>query len=123
LGVDTATHALSILGAIAGALLKDILPDLFLSIMMVLLMTVTAYETFKKAYKVHQRENAEIRKALDCIGESTPLVDIPLTKFTIDEIDPEKHDENDSSRAAFVGGKAHVLVCSRYNVEPDIRWS
>jgi uncharacterized membrane protein YfcA len=91
---------MSILGAIIGALLKDILPDLFLSIMMVLLMTVTAYETLNKAYKVHQRENAEICKALDCIGESTPLVEIPLTKLTIDETDPEKQDEIDSSRAA-----------------------
>jgi uncharacterized membrane protein YfcA len=93
---------MSILGALIGALLKDLIPDLFLSIMMVLLLAVTAYETLIKAYKRHQRENEENFETVGGVGETTPLVEGPLRTIVIDEIDTELHDENDSSRATVI---------------------
>ncbi|KAL3903135.1 MAG: hypothetical protein SGILL_010559 [Bacillariaceae sp.] len=71
----TQLEPMTILGALIGAVLNDFLPDLVLVIMMVLLLTVTAYKTLVKAHKLNQQENEERVKYDGArLGETIPLV-------------------------------------------------
>ena len=78
----TQLEPMTILGALVGAILNDFLPDLVLIVMMVLLLTVTAYKTLVKAHKLNQNEMQDrirMRNGINNGGgkvmdETTPLV-------------------------------------------------
>jgi uncharacterized membrane protein YfcA len=91
---------MAILGALIGAILKDFLPSLILIILMLLLLTFTAYETLSKANKLYQKENKESSKTTASIGETTPLVEDPSTKMSIDKSETEEQDEINAFREA-----------------------
>jgi hypothetical protein len=80
--------------------LKDFLPDLILFILMLLLLTVTAYETLMKAHKLYLRENDELLRATAETGETKPLVEASSTKQNIEKSETDDHDESDSFRVA-----------------------
>lgn len=53
---------LTIAGALLGAFLNKILPELLLTVMLVLLLSVTAYTTLKKAMKMYKAETRKLRE-------------------------------------------------------------
>ena len=53
---------LTIAGALLGAFLNKILPELFLTVMLVLLLSVTAYTTLKQAIKMYKAETRKLRE-------------------------------------------------------------
>jgi hypothetical protein len=53
---------LTIAGALVGAFLNKILPELLLTVMLVILLTFTAYESLKKATKMYQAETRKLRE-------------------------------------------------------------
>lgn len=53
---------LTIGGALLGAFLNKLLPELFLTIMLVVLLTFTAYESLKKATKMYKAESRKLRE-------------------------------------------------------------
>eukprot|EP00934_Nitzschia_sp_Nitz4_P008185 Nitzschia sp. Nitz4//scaffold102_size76354//36818//38526//NITZ4_005633-RA/size76354-snap-gene-0.126-mRNA-1//1//CDS//3329532252//8175//frame0 len=53
---------LTIAGALMGAFLNKILPELFLTVMLVLLLSFTAYNTLKKALKMYKAESKKLRE-------------------------------------------------------------
>lgn len=53
---------LTIAGALLGAFLNKILPELFLTIMLVLLLSFTAYTTLKQAVKMFKAETRKLRE-------------------------------------------------------------
>ena len=63
---------MTILGALVGAVLNDLLPDIVLVTLMVLLLTVTAQKTLSKASKLYAKESEQL-KALNA-NEVTPLI-------------------------------------------------
>ena len=53
---------LTIAGALIGAFLNKVLPELFLTIMLVVLLAFTAYTTLKKAFKMYKAETRKLRE-------------------------------------------------------------
>ncbi|KAL3917366.1 MAG: hypothetical protein SGILL_004746 [Bacillariaceae sp.] len=53
---------LTIAGALLGAFLNKILPEVFLTIMLVALLTFTAYNSLKKAIKMYKAESRKLRE-------------------------------------------------------------
>jgi uncharacterized membrane protein YfcA len=53
---------LTIAGALLGVFLNKVLPELFLTIMLVVLLSVTAYTTLKKAIKMYKAETRKMRE-------------------------------------------------------------
>lgn len=53
---------LTIAGALMGAFLNKLLPELFLTVMLVLLLSFTAYTTLKKAFKMYKAESRKLRE-------------------------------------------------------------
>jgi uncharacterized membrane protein YfcA len=53
---------LTIAGALLGAFLNKLLPELFLTVMLVLLLSYTSYESLKKAMKMYQAESRKLRE-------------------------------------------------------------
>lgn len=53
---------LTIAGALLGAFLNKLLPEIFLTGMLVLLLSFTAYETLKKAFKMYKTESRKLRE-------------------------------------------------------------
>lgn len=53
---------LTIAGALIGAFLNKILPEIFLTFMLVLLLSVTAYKTLGKAQKMYKAETAAMKQ-------------------------------------------------------------
>jgi uncharacterized membrane protein YfcA len=53
---------LTIAGALMGAFLNKILPELFLTVMLVLLLSFTAYTTLTKAVKMYKVESRKLRE-------------------------------------------------------------
>ena len=53
---------LTIAGALMGAFLNKILPELFLTFMLVLLLSFTAYNSLKKAIKMYRKESRKLRE-------------------------------------------------------------
>merc|ERR1719343_543831 len=53
---------LTIAGALLGAFLNKILPEEFLSFMLVLLLSFTAYNSLKKAIKMYRKESRKLRE-------------------------------------------------------------
>lgn len=53
---------LTIAGALIGAFLNKVLPELFLTIMLVLLLSFTAYTTLTKAIKMYKAETRKLRE-------------------------------------------------------------
>jgi uncharacterized membrane protein YfcA len=54
---------LTIAGALAGAFLNKVLPELLLTVLLVLLLSFTAYTTLTKAVKMYKAETKAMRKA------------------------------------------------------------
>lgn len=54
---------LTIAGALIGAFLNKVLPELFLTVMLVLLLSFTAYTTLKQAIKMFKAETRMLREA------------------------------------------------------------
>ena len=54
---------MTILGALFGAALTDLLPEVVLVVLMVLLLTVTANKTLSTAQKLHVKESEQLLKA------------------------------------------------------------
>jgi len=73
----------TLVGALIGANLNKMLPETVIAIMLVLLLTFTAYCTLKKARKMYQKETEEIKR--QNVGTRTVAVDlttmIPDSKF------------------------------------------
>lgn len=53
---------LTIAGALLGAFLNKLLPEVFLTIMLVVLLTFTAYNSLKKAVKMYKAESRKLRE-------------------------------------------------------------
>jgi uncharacterized membrane protein YfcA len=53
---------LTIAGALIGAFLNKLLPELFLTVMLVILLSYTAYESLKKAIKMYKAESRKFRE-------------------------------------------------------------
>lgn len=53
---------LTIAGALIGAFLNKVLPEIFLTIMLVVLLAFTAYTTLKKAFKMYKAETRKLRE-------------------------------------------------------------
>jgi uncharacterized membrane protein YqhA len=54
---------LTIAGALMGALINKVLPEIFLTGMLVLLLSFTAYETLVKSVKMYKKETAAMKAA------------------------------------------------------------
>lgn len=84
---------LTIGGALIGAFLNKILPELVLTVMLVLLLSFTAYGSLKKATKMYRKETRELKMAglrEDGTKESE------LTAITNDEEDGQADEAADS---------------------------
>ena len=68
-----AMEPLTIAGALIGAFLNKILPELLLTVLLVLLLSFTAWGTFKKATKMYKKETLAINNQTT-LSELTPLV-------------------------------------------------
>jgi len=49
-------------GALIGALLNKVLPELLLTVLLVLLLSFTAWESLKKAFKMYRKESEQFRE-------------------------------------------------------------
>ena len=66
---------MTILGALVGAVLNDLLPDIVLVTMMVLLLTITAQKTLSKASKLYAKASVSARP-------TSPLLQVPVRQST-----------------------------------------
>eukprot|EP00980_Cylindrotheca_fusiformis_P009695 scaffold2142_cov190-Cylindrotheca_fusiformis.AAC.4 len=68
---------LTIAGALVGAFLNNIIPEIVLALMLVALLSFTAYNTLKKAIKMYNKESAGIREkeVTNSPGEASNLID------------------------------------------------
>lgn len=67
-------------GALIGANLNKMLPETAIAVLLVLLLSVTAYGTLKKARKMHQKETEEIKRQ----NVGTRTVDVDSTTMIAD---------------------------------------
>eukprot|EP00581_Thalassiosira_minuscula_P016503 CAMPEP_0183718894 /NCGR_PEP_ID=MMETSP0737-20130205/12026_1 /TAXON_ID=385413 /ORGANISM="Thalassiosira miniscula, Strain CCMP1093" /LENGTH=571 /DNA_ID=CAMNT_0025948537 /DNA_START=8 /DNA_END=1723 /DNA_ORIENTATION=- len=118
-------------GALIGANLNKILPETVIAVMLVLLLSFTAYNTLKKARKMYQKETEEIKR--QNVGTRTVAVDtttmIPDSKFgksVMNEyllINQDNHDsmsddedvgDTESNDVTVTGLSLHDLDSSRH---------
>lgn len=94
---------LTIAGALIGAFLNKVLPELLLTVLLVVLLSWTAWSTLKKAFKMYRKETAEFRKQI-AESELTRIA----RNHTEDEDDEdavvdEKNDSNKEEATTLVG--------------------
>jgi uncharacterized membrane protein YfcA len=83
---------LTIAGALAGAFLNKILPEQFLTMMLVLLLSFTAYNSLKKAMKMYKAESRKLREqGLKPDGSK----ESELTKISQEEKDKDMNQAGD----------------------------
>jgi len=84
---------LTIAGALIGAFLYKILPEQFLTVMLVLLLSCTAYNSLKKAMKMYKAESRKLREqGLKPDGSK----ESKLTQISQKEKDKDIHSAGDS---------------------------
>ncbi|KAL7580052.1 hypothetical protein ACA910_005037 [Epithemia clementina (nom. ined.)] len=77
---------LTIAGALIGAFLNKVLPELLLTILLVLLLSFTAWSTLNKAFRMYKKETEELRKRATWESELTRT-------FIAQQSNPDPHDE------------------------------
>jgi uncharacterized membrane protein YfcA len=68
-----AMEPLTVAGALIGAFLNKVLPELLLTVLLVLFLSFTAWETFTKATKMYKKETLAMKNQRK-LSELTPLV-------------------------------------------------
>lgn len=85
---------LTIAGALIGAFLNKLLPETFLVVMLVALLSVTAYKTLGKAVKMYKVESRFLRESTGDRGDGTK--ESELTRIVHDEEDENEGEAGDA---------------------------
>lgn len=87
-------------GALIGANLNKVLSETVIAVMLVLLLTLTAYNTLKKAVKLYKKESVELMKnsvgkrAVEIKDDSDALMDLNqylLLNDSLEDFEPSQH--------------------------------